>query len=240
MNKSFIRVFEEFNSSNLVLLFLLFCLIHWLFNFVNSEFIATEELYDQYLEQRQIEKYGKDYDELADEFEDDLEDVEEDDEYYWSDQAWDFGIMSLLKLIQFTIITAFIFVGLTLKSETDKLSFAQILKVIVIAEFIFFIPALIKAMWFGFIAPANDYLEIRSFHPFSLLSVIGSDNVNDWMIYPLRTINLFEIIYVYAIIIGIHQVSNLKLASLTKPIILSYSLMLFMWISIRVYLSTTF
>jgi hypothetical protein len=85
-----------------------------------------------------------------------------------------------------------------------------------------------------------DYSEIRSFYPFSLLGAIGVINVNEWMIYPLKVVNLFEIIYVYLIIVGIHQVSNLKFSLIAKPITVSYLLLLFMWISIRVYLSTVF
>lgn len=40
----------------------------WLFGFLNSEFVVTDELYDQYMESKMQEKYGDNYNELASEF----------------------------------------------------------------------------------------------------------------------------------------------------------------------------
>lgn len=79
------------------LLFLLFSLVSWLFVFMHSEFVVTEQLYDEYVDARMEEKYD-DYGKISEEFEEDIEDLEEGDDAYWYDPLFDFGIITIQTL----------------------------------------------------------------------------------------------------------------------------------------------
>lgn len=91
-------------GANAWLIFLLFCLLSWLFSFLNNEFVVTEQLYDSYIEEKMQEKYGE-YDKTVDEFESDIEESDIDDNY-WADYLIDFGLLILQGIIQLSLITA--------------------------------------------------------------------------------------------------------------------------------------
>lgn len=234
------KVFSELLNSPTIYLLLLFCLTQWLINFYNSEYITTDELFEQYIEERQAEKYGDDYDALAAEFGDDIDDLEEAEEQYWFDHLFDFGIISLLSVIQFVITTAFIYVGLTLYEKTDQFKFNEVFKVCILAEFVFFLPVIIKMIWFSFIETDFDFTTIKNFHPLSLLSLVGHDNVQDWQKYPLSALNLFEVLFVWLCVLGVRNLSNLDFNTVAKPVIGAYVILLFTWVSLRLYLNSLF
>lgn len=237
INSSLEDFFAVFDASKGWQVLLLFCSIQWIFSFVNTEYVSTDELFDDYLEERRREKYD-DYDEIAAEFEDDLEDLEDDEsQYYWSDQMWDFFTLLIINTIWFSATATALYVGLSLSEKTDKMTFNALFKVVVVSQTVFFIPILFKILWFGFVDTEFDYQEIRNFHPYSLLGLFGAENVQEWLVYPLRTINIFEVIFIYLLITGVSHHSKLKKELIIKPIIGSYGILLFVWITFRIYIS---
>lgn len=223
------------------LLFVLFSLVFWIFGFAKDEFLTTNQLFDEYIEAQRQEKYESDYNDLASEFEDDIEDYDEKGEdYYWSDLLFDLGINLIYHVLLFTIISACIYVGLSSVPDLEGILYKPIFKVVVIAEFVFFIPMLIKFIWFSAIDLDYDYLTVRNYYPLSLLSLFDVNNVSDWLIYPLRKLNIFEIIYGYILVIGIGTSLKISLEKVAKPVVLSYSILALLFITIRVYLSTVF
>lgn len=237
INNSIVSFFDVFDGSKGWQLLLLFCCIQWIFSFINTEYVSTDELFDDYLEERRKEKYD-DYDEIASEFEDDLDDFEDEEQYYWSDQLWDFVILFILNIIWFSATASALHVGLSLSEKTDKITFNSIFKIVVLSEMVFFIPVIFKILWFGFVDTEYDFQEIRNFHPYSLLGLFGAENVQEWLIYPLRTLNIFEVIFVYFMIVGVANKTSLSKEIISNPIISSYGLLLFVWITFRVYISS--
>ena len=63
-------------------------------------------------------------------------------------------------------------------------------------------------------------------------------DVEEWSIYPLKTINLFEAIYVFLLVYGISFLSNKEKSKFATPIILSYMLFVAMTMALRIYLTS--
>ena len=111
-----------------------------------------------------------------------------------------------------------------------KAPFVRLWQFVMVAEFIFIFPELIKML--VYIKPSDSvtYEEIRGYYPLSLFSLVDPANVAAKYHYPLRAINLFELIYIVFLIFGFHTVSRRSLAESTFVVLFSYVLMLLLWL----------
>jgi hypothetical protein len=69
------------------------------------------------------------------------------------------------------------------------------INVVLKAEFIFILVALVKIFWFLFFQTTYTLQDIQSFYPLSALNILGYKGLDAWYIYPLQTLNLFELAY---------------------------------------------
>jgi hypothetical protein len=231
-------VLSKIKGVNGWLLFLLFTLTMWLFLFVNNEFVVTEQLYESYVEQKMNEKYD-DYDKISKEFQDDL-DEDSVDENFFTDAALDYAFISSQSAVQFLAIAGFIFVGLTITQSTESIEFASIFKTVMVGEFIFFVPKLIKYLIFLFKKGSYTYEEVKDFNIGSLYSFFNSHEIASWLKYPLKLINLFEVSYIVFLCFAISDVLSINLTKVWRPVAISYLSLLILWMSIRIYLSVIF
>lgn len=102
-------------------------------------------------------------------------------------------ILPLLLYFKILFITSIITMG-TLFIE-QKIKFSQIFNIVLKAEFIFLIPMVMKAGWFYFFKKDYTLEDLQNYMPLSLESIFGYQNFEKWFIYPLQTINLFEVAY---------------------------------------------
>lgn len=111
-----------------------------------------------------------------------------------------------------------------------KAPFVRLWQFVMVSEFIFIFPELIKML--VYIKPSDSvtYEEIRGYYPLSLFSLVNPANVAAKYHYPLRAINLFELIYIVFLIFGFHTVSRRSLAESTFVVLFSYVLMLLLWL----------
>ncbi len=84
-----------------------------------------------------------------------------------------------------------------------RVTFSQCWGIVLVAELIFLIPELIKIFWFLIIEPDPNYYEIQAFYPFSLMNLVDYLEIEKKYAYPLKALNLFEIIYWYILALGI-------------------------------------
>jgi len=111
-----------------------------------------------------------------------------------------------------------------------KAPFVRLWQFVMVAEFIFIFPELIKML--VYIKPSDSvtYEEIRGYYPLSLFSLVNPANIAAKYHYPLRAINLFELIYIVFLIFGFHTVSRRSLAESTFVVLFSYVLMFLLWL----------
>ena len=111
-----------------------------------------------------------------------------------------------------------------------KAPFVRLWQFVMVAEFIFIFPELIKML--VYIKPSDSvtYEEIRGYYPLSLFSLVNPANIAAKYHYPLRAINLFELIYIVFLIFGFHTVSRRSLAESTFVVLFSYALMFLLWL----------
>ena len=92
------------------------------------------------------------------------------------------------------IISSVLYIGTFFYSKT-KITFKQLLNIVLKAEFIFLLIPILKIIWFYFIQTNYTLEDLQYFYPLSALNIVGYKNIDAWFIYPLQTLNLFEVAY---------------------------------------------
>ncbi|MEM6379281.1 MAG: hypothetical protein AAF705_13815 [Bacteroidota bacterium] len=117
-----------------------------------------------------------------------------------------------------------------------RLLFRQLWKLVMIAELLFFLPEFGKIIWFTLIETDPNYHDYTAFYPLSLLNLFDYTMLHQKWLYPLKSLNLFELLYWFVLAIGIYFLSGKKL--LVSLYINASSYVLFYLIWIAFYLAT--
>ncbi|QJD95966.1 hypothetical protein HH214_08795 [Mucilaginibacter robiniae] len=136
----------------------------------------------------------------------------------------------LLSITFLTLKTALIALVLytALYLADHCVQYTQVLLMIIRAEYIFLLPALIKLWWFPIRYPHGLLTDWHHLYVLSLLSVCP-DVPADWA-YPLQTLNLWEILYCLALAWGVRRLSRLTYRRSLRLIACSYVPALLIWI----------
>lgn len=224
-------IFDYADGTNFWVIFLFLFLYQITFGYIRMEFIATDAIYAQHVEDQLSTKYG----DLMDEFEEDIEDFEEETfSEFLTDQVVG-AVFSLLSLVFMSLVFV---IGFSFQSE--DISYFTIFKVVTISSFIFLVPRALELIWFLFIQTDYTFADLQSFKPFSLYSLFPSDAVATWMVYPLKTLNLFEVIFVFLVAVGVTNATPIKFNQSISIVSITYALLLLTLIVIRIYLSLMF
>jgi hypothetical protein len=86
-----------------------------------------------------------------------------------------------------------------------RVTYAQCWGLVLVSEFIFLLPEVLKILWFLFVEQDPTYHDISSFYPFSLINLVDYTTLEKRWAYPLRALNVFEIIYWVLLVQGIHH-----------------------------------
>lgn len=108
-------------------------------------------------------------------------------------------------------------------------------EIVLKAEFLFLLPAVIKIGWFLWVAPDYSLEEVQQFVPFSLQSILDTSHIPIWALYPLQLINVFESCYWFLLISLINQASAQNRG--LSIVLSSYAPALFIWIIFIMFLT---
>jgi len=135
-------------------------------------------------------------------------------------------------LWKFTVIAFVIWVGCFMYGY--KVTYSQCWGVVIGAEFIFLVPEILKIVWFMAIETDPDYHQIRSFYPLSLMHFFDYYTIEKRWAYPLRALNVFEVIYWFLLVSGIHHYARKEKKIVWLIVICSYILLFFLWLGFYV------
>ena len=185
-------------------LFLLLCLISFLLLFVKKVFIESETAAFEFLQGR---PEGSILQILS---------------------GLQYLTIPVIYLWKLTVISFVVWIGCSMFGY--KVSYAQCWQVALVSEFIFAIPELIKILWFSMITTDPTLFEIQQFYPLSLISFADPETLDKRFIYPLKALNVFEIIYWLMLIFGVHYYAKKQIKISAIIIASSYVLMFFLWL----------
>lgn len=111
-----------------------------------------------------------------------------------------------------------------------KLMYKDMWRLATLAELIFFVPELIKITWFLTVNTDPTYHEIRAFYPLSLINLFNFETVAQRWHYPLKALNVFEIVYWIILVMGVFVLSGKRLKRSFLIVFCNYVLWFFLWL----------
>lgn len=145
--------------------------------------------------------------------------------------------LCVLLIIKCSVISIIILIGLFLANI--KLDYVPVFKTILVCEFIFLLPNIIRVIWFTFFKLNYSYDELQSFYPLSILNFLDINHIDKIWIYPLQLLNVFEITYWIALAYGISKLINNNFDKALKIILSSYIPALVVWVVFVMFLTVT-
>ncbi len=143
-----------------------------------------------------------------------------------------FFSVPFVYLWKFTVIAFVIWVGCFLFGY--RVTYAQCWGVVIGAEFVFLIPEVLKIVWFMVVETDPDYYAVRAFYPFSLMHFIEYSSIDKKWAYPLRALNLFEVMYWFALVSGIHHYARKEKKIVWAIVACSYISIFILWLGFYV------
>lgn len=134
----------------------------------------------------------------------------------------------LIYLWKFTVIGFILWIGCFMFGY--RITYAQCWGIVMAAEFVFLIPELLKIGWFMFIDTDPNYYTIRGFYPLSLMQFFDYISMDKRWAYPLRALNLFEIVYWFALAHGVHYFARKEKRIVWWIVACGYILIFLLWL----------
>lgn len=134
----------------------------------------------------------------------------------------------VIYLWKFTVIGFVIWIGCFMYGY--RVTFAQCWGLVVVAEYVFLIPELIKVLWFLFVVGDPSLYEISGFYPLSMISLVDYPSLDPKYAYPLRALNLFEVLYWVMLAEGIHHFARKERSQAWIIVASSYILLFALWL----------
>ena len=129
------------------------------------------------------------------------------------------------------IITSFIYIGVYFFSKVE-VTFKFIWDSIIKAEFVFLFVPILKLIWFYFFQTTYTLEDIQYFYPLSALNIIGYKGLDTWLLYPLQTLNLFEVAYIIYLSYQIGSLTKTNADNGLKIVSYSYVPALLLWVTV--------
>ncbi|HNP06114.1 MAG TPA: hypothetical protein PKN99_00740 [Cyclobacteriaceae bacterium] len=198
----------EYNSlyeTDKRLAFLLLCLLTFLLLFTKKTFIESETAVFEFLQDRPEGSFLQIF------------------------TAIQYLTIPLVYLWKFTIISFVIWVGCFMFGY--KVTYSNCWSIVLISEFIFIIPELIKIIWFMFIDTDPNYNTVLNFYPLAAINLFDVEQLQKRFVYPLKALNLFEVVYWFALVYGVQAFAKKNRTTAVFIVASSYILLFLLWLA---------
>jgi hypothetical protein len=208
-------VWGLFNSSPW-LVFILLNIMYAVCIWIQNEYILTDQVYYNSLGEQLTTERIKVY-------------LDAQKNYMWIQYAAiPFGIV-----FQAFLITMCLNVGALL--EDYKISFKQLFGLVIKAMIIFGISRILFVI-FGLFTDVSTIDDIANINYMSVLTLIGPANVPKWATYAFSTLNVYELLFITLVVLGLKKMMPVPLENRISFVFLTYGTGLVCWVLLITYL----
>ncbi|WP_430408585.1 hypothetical protein [Kordia sp.] len=134
----------------------------------------------------------------------------------------------LLLLLKISIIALVLDAGMFFFDK--QLKYKYIFSAVVKAEFVFLLVIIVKTAWLYLLVPNYTFEDVQYFYPLSALSIVGYQGIEAWFMYPLQTLNVFEIAYWFLLAYFIGKQLKISYGKRFAIVASSYGVALVIWV----------
>lgn len=140
---------------------------------------------------------------------------------------------SLLLKIMYTVI----WLGVAALLADWNFSFGDLFKITIVAEIVFLAGAAIHFIWCWLFLDVRVLSDVAGFYPLSVLNFFNIAEIEPWLIYPLRTLNLFEGAYCFFLTFLLMYRYKSSFKSAAELAFGAYSVGLLLWVVLVVFVN---
>lgn len=152
--------------------------------------------------------------------------------------AWtSYLLCPLVLIIKFSVVSFVIYIGVFFCDMQKEITMRKVFTVVIACETVFVSASIIKLLWFIFFAGNYTLNDMSFFYPLSLINLFKQSEVAVYWVYPLQTVNLFQLVYVLMLAAGLAKISSVKRDATDKIILITYVPAIFIWIVFIMFLT---
>jgi len=148
-----------------------------------------------------------------------------------------YAILPILLLLKFSTLSVLIYIGAFFSDLHKDITLGKIFKVVVISEIVFVVASVIKMLWFILFAGNYTLDDMNFFYPLSLINLFSRSEVASYWVYPLQTVNIFQVFYVLLLAFGLSRISSVKKISVDRIVLSTYVPAIAVWIAMVLFLT---
>jgi len=111
-----------------------------------------------------------------------------------------------------------------------RLTFNELWKLAVLSELVFVLPEFLKVIWFLVVHGDPSYHDYVAFYPLSLMSFFSYESIDPKFHYPLKALNVFEVLYWFVLAACIFWVGGKKWKISLMIVFTSYVPLFIIWL----------
>lgn len=148
-----------------------------------------------------------------------------------------YAITPILLLLKFSALSVLLYIGAFFSDLHNEITLGKIFKVVVMCEIVFVVASLVKMLWFLFFVGNYTLEDVSFFYPLSLINLFNRSEVASYWVYPLQTINIFQVLYALLLAVGLSRIGSLRKSSAEKVVLSTYFPAIAVWIAVIMFLT---
>lgn len=146
-------------------------------------------------------------------------------------------VTPLILIIKFSVLSLVVYIGFFISGLQKEVTLGMIFTIVVASEIVIVLASLSKFLWFAFFAGNYTLDEMSFFYPLSLINLFGQNEVAKYWIYPLQSVNLFQVAYILMLAMGLAKVSSVNREKADIIVLLTYGSALLLWIAFIMFIT---
>lgn len=139
--------------------------------------------------------------------------------------------------LKFILISGVIYIGVYFCELCEKISFRAVFGVVVASEIVFLTASVLKISWIYFFWGNYNMSYIKFFYPLSLANFFNEADVDKLWIFPMQSLNLFQIFYILILSVGLEVQSGIVRSKTEKIVLISYLPGYLIWLTLVMFLT---
>ncbi len=145
----------------------------------------------------------------------------------------------ILLLLRTTLIAFLMQMATFFIEPEEDIKYGKFWGVALSAEWVTVLLVMFRFIYFSAIKTNYSLEELQNYVPGTIADVYDTSNLEQWMAYPFNLVSIWEVLYWFALVIGIHEITKFSYVKSLGTVAVSYGVGLLIWVGFVMYLLLT-
>ncbi|WP_139959605.1 hypothetical protein [Flavicella sediminum] len=158
--------------------------------------------------------------------------IEQHQKWWWAAYA----ITPLIVIIRSSLVALCLSITTFFYEMEHPFKFKQFLRIALVGEFVWVLVAIVKFAYFYWFQTDFDLVAFQQYYPLSFINYLDVESLDSWFVYPFQTINLFEVLYFFILVAGMHKLLKSNYRKSFEMVAVGYGTGLLVWLGLTMFL----